>query len=121
MKHNFRELQIWKNGIDIAVHTYQQCKTFPKEELFGLSAQMKKAVVSIPSNIAEGSGRGTNPQLVHFLDVALGSACELETQVLIAQKLHFLTEQDAEEWIASIHQEQKQVRSFRDKIESGLL
>ena len=121
MKHNFRELQIWKAGIEIAVHTYQYCKVFPKEELFGLAAQMKKAAVSIPSNIAEGCGRGTNPQLVHFLDIALGSACELETQVVIAQNLHFLEEKEAEDWIATLHQEQKRVRSFRDKIEAGLL
>ena len=121
MKHNFRVLQIWKNGIEIAVSTYAFCKNFPKEEIFGLSAQMKKAAVSIPSNIAEGCGRGTNAQLGHFLDIALGSACELETQVIVAQKLNYLNEYDANTWIELLHAEQKQIRSFRDKIGLGLL
>jgi four helix bundle protein len=121
MKHNFRALQIWQNGIELAVNTYNYCKAFPKEELFGLSAQMKKAAVSIPSNIAEGCGRGTDAQLAHFLDISLGSACELETQVIIAQRLKFLTETQAQEWIATLHTEQKQIRSFREKIDNRLL
>ena len=121
MKHNFRVLQIWKNGIDLAVSTYVICKDFPKEEIFGLSAQMKKAAVSIPSNIAEGCGRGTNAQLSHFLDISLGSAGELETQIIIAQNLKFITENDAKAWIESLQSEQKQIRSFRDKISAGLL
>ncbi len=121
MKHNFRELQIWKEGIDNAVHTYQHCKSFPRDELFGLTLQMKKSAVSIPANIAEGCGRGTDAQLVHFLDISLGSACELETHVIVAQKLKFLEEKDATEWVAALHLEQKRIRSFRDKVEAGLL
>lgn len=116
MKHNFRELQIWQEGIEIAIKTYQICQNFPKEELFGLTAQMKKASVSISSNIAEGCGRGTDAQLVHFLDIALGSTCELETQVIIAEKLNFLASDVAKEWIASIQQIQKRTRTFRDKF-----
>ncbi|MDO8365769.1 MAG: four helix bundle protein [Saprospiraceae bacterium] len=121
MKHNFRLLQIWKSGIDIAVKTYTHCKSFPKEEIFGLSAQMKKAAVSISSNIAEGCGRGTDAQLTCFLDISLDSACELETQIVIAQKLQFLSDGEAMEWIRDIHSEQKQIRSFRDKVSAGLL
>lgn len=121
MKHNFRELQIWKEGIDNAVNTYAYCKAFPKEELFGLTLQMKKSAVSIPANIAEGCGRGTTPQLVHFLDISLGSACELETHVVIAQNLQFLENNLAHQWISALHLEQKRIRSFCDKIESGLL
>ena len=118
MKHNFRELQIWKVGIDIAVNTYQYCLSFPKEELFGLSSQMKKAAVSIPSNIAEGCGRGTDAQLVHFLDISLGSACELETQVIIAQKLRYIPLIEADNWIEELHSEQRRIRAFRDKIDA---
>ncbi len=121
MKHNFRELKIWKNGIELAVSTYNYCKNFPKEEIFGLSAQMKKAAVSIPSNIAEGCGRNTPAQLSHFLDISLGSACELETQVVIAQKLKYLTDSEATFWINTLHSEQKQICSFKDKVSTGIL
>ena len=121
MKHNLRELQIWKDGIDNAVNTYTYCKAFPKEELFGLTLQMKKSAVSIPANIAEGCGRGTDAQLVHFLDISLGSACELETHVVIAQRLQFLEKKQSEDWVSALHLEQKRIRSFRDKIASGLL
>lgn len=121
MKHNFRELQIWKDGIDNAVNTYNFCKSFPKEELFGLTLQMKKSAVSIPANIAEGCGRGTDAQLVHFLDISLGSACELETHIVIAQRLRFLEDKMAEGWVDFLHLEQKRIRSFRDKVEAGLL
>lgn len=91
------------------------------KKLFGLTLQMKKSAVSIPANIAEGCGRGTDPQLVHFLDISLGSACELETHVIIAQRLRFLEEEQATKWVDSLHLEQKRIRSFRDKVQAGLL
>lgn len=119
MKHNFKELTIWKNGIELAVCTYYHCKQLPKEELFGLAAQMKRAAVSIPSNIAEGCGRGSDAQVIHFLDISLGSSFELETQVVIANRLDFIDDGATMEWIRTIHQEQKQIRSFRDKLASG--
>ena len=82
-RHNFKELHIWQLGMDIADEIYDVTTDYPKEELFGLSLQMRKAAVSIPSNITEGCGRGTDPQLVQFLNIAQGSAFELETQVYI--------------------------------------
>ena len=83
-RHNFKELHIWQLGMDIVDEIYDVTMDYPKEELFGLSLQMRKAAVSIPSNITEGCGRGTDPQLVQFLNIAQGSAFELETQVYIA-------------------------------------
>ena len=106
MKHNFKELTIWKNGIELAVCTYHHCKELPKEELFGLAAQMKRAAVSIPSNIAEGCGRGSDAQVIHFLDISLGSSFELETQVVIANRLDFIDDGATMEGIRTIHQEQ---------------
>lgn len=82
---------------------------------------MKKAAVFISSNIAEGCGRGTDAQLAYFLDISMGSACELETQVVIAHRLQFLNDHEALEWIRDLHAEQKQIRSFRDKVQSGVL
>ncbi len=78
-RHNFKELHIWQLGMDIGDEIYDVTMDYPKEELFGLSLQMRKAAVSIPSNIAEGCGRGTDPQLVQFLNIAQGSVFELET------------------------------------------
>lgn len=116
MKHNFKELKIWQMGMDHAELTYLRCAGFPREELFGLSAQMKKAAVSIPANIAEGCGRGTDAQLVHFLDIALGSSCELETQVLIAKRLKYLSEPDTDQWVKEMHHLQIKLRNFRNKL-----
>jgi four helix bundle protein len=121
MQHNFRELQVWQEGMKITAFTYFATKQFPKEEIFGLTSQMRRAAVSIPSNISEGCGRGTDLQLIHFLDISLGSACELETQVLIALDLCYLEREATENWLAQLHSLQKRLRSFRNKLflESG--
>ena len=116
MKHNFRELNIWKEAVENAVYTYSICKDFPKEETFGLSSQMKRASVSVASNIAEGCGRGTDPQLIHFLDISLGSACELETQVLIAERLRYIDTVTYEKWVVQLNSMQRKIRGFREKI-----
>lgn len=116
MQHNFRELQIWQEGMKITTFTYICTKQFPKDELFGLISQMRRAAVSISSNIAEGCGRGTDLQLIHFLDISLGSACELETQVLIASNLDYLDKVTTENWLAQLHSLQRRIRGFRNKL-----
>ena len=80
MKHNFKALEIWKRSRKLVQNVYLITKTFPSEEKFSLVSQMNRSAISIPSNIAVGCGRGTDAQLVHFLDIAIGSNCELETQ-----------------------------------------
>jgi len=85
-RHNVKELQVWQLAMDVVDDIYLITQDFPKEELFGLSLQMRKSAISIPSNIAEGCGRGTDPQLLHFTDISQGSAFELETQVYITQR-----------------------------------
>jgi len=90
MNHNFKELKAWQLAIELATYVYEITRTYPNEEKFGLVSQMRRAAVSIASNIAEGCGRGTDPQLVHFLDIAQGSAYELETQGLISERVGFL-------------------------------
>ena len=116
--HNFRELKIWQNGRQIVKSTYQMTATFPKEELFGLTQQMRKAVVSIPSNIAEGCGRGTNPQLIHFLNISIGSACELETQVILSFDLEYISEEKMIEMTNFLKNLQQMIMSFKIKLES---
>lgn len=89
---NYRELIAWQKAMDLVVRIYQITESFPKTETFGLTNQMRRAAVSIPSNIAEGQGRSTTKDFMHFLHIARGSLQELETQVIIAQRLEFITE-----------------------------
>ena len=84
MIHNFRELDVWQKSMKLTNTIYALTKLFPKEEVYALCSQMQRAATSIPSNIAEGSGRSTDKELSHFLNIALGSAYELETELLIA-------------------------------------
>jgi four helix bundle protein len=86
---NYRNLIVWQKAIDFVVEIYAITKIFPKEELYGLTSQMKRAAISIPSNIAEGQGRRTKKEFAHFLSMAYGSLREIETQLTIAQRLGF--------------------------------
>jgi four helix bundle protein len=88
---SFKELKIWQKGIEIVKDTYALTKDFPKEELYGLTSQMRRSAISIPSNIAEGFKRYHRKEYGQFLHIALGSAAELETQLIIAKELGFVT------------------------------
>lgn len=85
-----KDLDVWKRSVDLVKNIYEATSRFPREELFGLTNQMRRAAVSIPSNIAEGAARQTEREFVQFLFVALGSASELETQAIIAERLRYL-------------------------------
>lgn len=88
-----KDLQIWQRSIDLVEKIYKVTGNFPKEELFGLSSQLRRSAVSISSNIAEGGARHSNKEFLQFLYVALGSLSELETQCLIAQRLKLLNDE----------------------------
>jgi four helix bundle protein len=92
----FKDLKIWKKGIEVVEDIYVLTKNFPKDELYGLTSQMRRAAVSIPSNIAEGFKRFHNKENKQFLYMALGSSAELETQLIISKKLSFINETDTE-------------------------
>lgn len=87
-----KDLDAWKLSVGLVVLIYQLTNTFPKEEVFGLTNQIRRAAVSIPSNIAEGAARNSNKELIQFLHISLGSQQELDTQLLISKKLEYLTE-----------------------------
>ncbi len=89
---DFKELDVWRETKYLAITTYKITENFPKRELFGLTNQMRRASVSIPSNIAEGSGRRTNKDKAQFMYMARGSIFELETQITIAYDLDFISE-----------------------------
>ena len=82
----FKEFKVWQKAIELGTETYLKSKDFPKEEIYGLTAQIRRSAVSIPSNIAEGCGRRTSKDFSNFLGVALGSAFELETQLIYLPK-----------------------------------
>jgi four helix bundle protein len=89
-----KDLDAWKKSIELVERIYSITKQFPQEELYGLTSQLRRAAVSIPSNIAEGAARGSKKDFLRFLHVALGSACEVETQMIIAQRLNYLDDTD---------------------------
>jgi len=88
--HNYKDLKVWTLSMDIAEAIYQLTSTFPSDEKFGLVSQMKRASVSIVSNIAEGAGRNSNKEFSQFLSIANGSVCEIETQLILAQRLKMI-------------------------------
>lgn len=89
--HNFRQLEVWKKTIKLTTVYYQYSKLFPKEVHFGLTSQSRRSLVSVASNIAEGAGRSTDKQFVQFYHIALGSSLELETQLIVAKNLEYIT------------------------------
>lgn len=86
-----KDLDVWQKSVDFVTDLYIETQAFPKEELYGLTSQMRRAAISIPSNIAEGSARQGNKEFVHFLHIALGSCSELDTQLIIAFNLNYIS------------------------------
>lgn len=107
--HNFRELDVWKKSIMLCKSYYFTSKGFPRDELFGLTSQSRRSLYSIPSNIAEGAGRDTDAQFSHFLNIALGSAFEFETQIIIAKECDFLKYENFEIVLSEIQHIQKMI------------
>jgi len=85
-----KDLEIWKEGIKLVTKIYKLTKDFPDEELYGLTSQMRRAAVSYPSNISEGAARNSNNEYIRFLYISLGSLSELETQIIISEKLNYI-------------------------------
>ena len=92
---NYKDLIVWQKSIELAKHIYGFTRMFPSEEKFGLTAQMRRAAISIPSNIAEGQARRTTPEFIQFVAHAEGSAAELDTQVILAVELNFCPKKGA--------------------------
>ena len=89
--NNFKKLIVWQKAREFVKEVYILTKKFPREEQFGLTSQIRRAVISIVSNIAEGSGRGSDNEFAHFLDIAQGSAYEVETQIILSFDLEYIT------------------------------
>jgi len=116
IKHNFRKLNIWKDGIEVTKETYSINRLFPKEERFGLSSQIQRCAVSIPSNIAEGTSRSTNKHFKQYLETALGSAFEWETQLIIAFQIEYILKETFEHLENKIQHIQNQIIRFMNSL-----
>lgn len=115
--NRFKNLEIWKRAVKLATKVYQATSDFPKEEKYGLVSQLRRCVVSIGSNIAEGAGRNTNKDFNRFLSIAYGSSYELETQLVIANNLRMLNDSDSEELCNEIDELQKMIYAFSKTLE----
>jgi len=113
---DYKDLQVWQKGMALAKQIYQMTQAFPSEEKFGLVSQMRRAAVSVPSNIAEGQARNTTGEFVQFLSHAEGSLAELDTQVRLSVTLGFCRQPDGESVSASITELQKMLKSLRGKL-----
>jgi len=101
--NDFKDLRIWQKGIEVVKDIYTVTKKFPKDELYGLTSQMRRSAVSIPSNIAEGFRRYHNKEYKQFLYIAMGSCAELETQIIISHDLKYINENDKNEIIETLN------------------
>ncbi len=97
---NYKDLTVWQKSMDLVEEVYNIVKTLPKEETFALSIQMRRAAVSIPSNIAEGHERKSTKEYLNFLSIAQGSRAELETQLLICERLNYIKSEQSEKAIS---------------------
>ncbi len=105
--HNIKELKLWNKSIDLAVDIYRLSANFPSDERFGLVSQVRRAAVSIPSNVSEGAGRNTDGEFLSFLGIANGSSYELQTQITIAHRLGFIDDMQHEVHFDKIDELQK--------------
>ncbi len=115
---SFKELKVWQKGIELVAMVYKITASIPDEEKYGLRAQMRRAAVSIPSNIAEGHLRKTAKDFRQFLSIARGSCAELETQIIIAHKLGFVQDGDFNKLSPKVEELSKMLSSFYSKINS---
>ena len=109
---DYKELKVWQKGIEIVDKVYKLTGKFPKEELYGLTQQMRKAAVSIPSNIAEGFMRGHTNEYRQFLRISTGSCAELDTQSIIANRRNYITKQDMDDLAEDLNHESRMLMNL---------
>lgn len=117
---NHKELIVWQKSITLVKLVYQQTGSFPSDERFGLTNQMHRCSVSIPSNIAEGFGRGSDKELTQFLRISLGSLSELDTQLILSKELHYMDEKRYNELSALNEEVAKMLSSLIYRRVNGL-
>jgi len=117
---NYRELQVWQKAMEVGVATYELTKHLPSQEKFGLVSQMNRAAVSISSNVAEGGSRSTNKDFARFLEIALGSTYELESQVVLCERIGLVKSDDPKKLLELINEEQRILTVFIQKLKPNV-
>lgn len=111
-----RDLLIWQKAMSLITKTYQITQKFPKEELFGLTSQIRRSAISLPSNIAEGYGRDSNKELLRFINIAIGSLFEFETQIEIAKNINYLNENEFKNLYEETRELEAMIISFSKRL-----
>ena len=114
--HNYKEMKIWQNARTLVKAVYKVSEQFPKEELYGLTSQIRRAAVSVPANIAEGAGRGTDRDFCHFLDIARGSLFELETLLILSKDIEYISDIDFNSVSDNLNEIIKMMISFQNRL-----
>ena len=114
--HNYNNLHIWQQAMDLVEEIYKLTASFPIEEKFGLVSQMTRAAVSIPSNIAEGAGRNSDKDFAHFISIAIGSLYELNTQIVLSERLGYINQSQSQELQKKLDNLQRKSVSFKSKL-----
>jgi four helix bundle protein len=114
--NNYKELKIWQKSVDLAVKVYEITKEFPKEEMYGLTSQLRRSAISIASNIAEGAGRNSKKDFNNFLGVSNASSCELETQLIIAERVNLIDNLVLKSTQEQIEEIQKMIWSLKRSL-----
>ena len=117
--HNYKNLHIWQEGINLARKIYEVTGNFPANEKYGIVSQMTRAAVSIPSNIAEGAGRNSNKDFANFLSIAIGSIFELHTQMAICEQIGYINEETTKQLEQQIYTLQQQITTYKQRIEGS--
>ena len=115
---NYKELKVWQRAVELVEKVYKISRTFPKEERFGLVSQLQRSAVSVPANIAEGWGRGTTQEYIYFLRVARGSLMELETHLIITQRIYYPTAKPTDDIFQEIEVIGKMINGLIGKLKS---
>ncbi|PZX57953.1 four helix bundle protein [Algoriphagus chordae] len=116
--HNFKNLKVWQKSVDLAVKIYQITSEFPASEKFGMTSQMRRAGVSIPSNIAEGTAKSSSKSFSNSLEISLGESFELETQMIIAERVSLISNEIAQDLEADISEIQRMIVGFKATLTS---
>ena len=116
----FKELKVWQKSIELVTNSYLKSQSFPKEEIYGLTSQLRRCAISIPSNIAEGCGRNTDKDFNNFLGISLGSAFEFETQLIICKNLSLINQEDYDFLESEIQHIQNMIIKLKASIQTKL-
>jgi four helix bundle protein len=115
---NFKKLAVWEKSHQLTLNIYKSTSAYPKEELYGLTSQMRRSASSIPTNIAEGCGRNTQPQFARFLNISFDSASELEYQIILSKDLGFISDEIFRELSEKVTEIKRMLSSLLQKVQA---